>query len=66
MDALIVMQDLIRDSRPKRLLTLLLTMSNGNCKTCKKLACVQCVFLEHKEGHSYLSTEDVSGGKETC
>ena len=31
------------------------------CKTCKKLACIHCLLLEHnKEGHSYLSTEEVA------
>ena len=30
------------------------------CETCKKLACIHCILLEHnKEGHSYLSTEEV-------
>ena len=29
------------------------------CETCKKLACIHCVLLEHKEGHLYLSTEEV-------
>ena len=34
------------------------------CETCKKLACIHCVLLEHnKEGHSYLSTEEVAEKK---
>ena len=31
------------------------------CEKCKKLACIHCLRLEHnKEGHSYLSTEEVA------
>ena len=34
------------------------------CLTCKKLACVHCLLLEHnKDGHSYLSTEEVAEKK---
>ena len=34
------------------------------CETCKKLACIHCVLLEHnKEGHSYRSTEEVAEKK---
>ena len=34
------------------------------CETCKKLVCIDCVLLEHnKEGHSYLSTEEVAEKK---
>ena len=35
------------------------------CQTCKKLACIHCVLLVHKEteGHLYLSTEEVAEKK---
>ena len=34
------------------------------CEKCKKLACIHCLLLEHdKEGHSYLSTEEVAKKK---
>ena len=34
------------------------------CKTCKRFACIHCVLLEYnKEGHSYLSTEEVAKKK---
>ena len=33
------------------------------CETCKKLACIHCLLLEHKNGHSYLSTEEVAKKK---
>ena len=35
------------------------------CETCKKLACIHCVLLEHNkaEGHSYQSTEEVAEKK---
>ena len=34
------------------------------CETCKKLVCIDCVLLEHnKEGHSYLSIEEVAEKK---
>ena len=34
------------------------------CETCKKLACIHCLLLEHnKDGHSYLSTEEVAEKK---
>ena len=34
------------------------------CESCKRFACIHCVLLEHnKEGHSYLSTEEVAKKK---
>ena len=35
------------------------------CQTCKKLACIHCVLLEHNkaEGHLYQSTEEVAEKK---
>ena len=33
------------------------------CVTCKKLACIHCLLLEHKDGHSYLSTEEAAKKK---
>ena len=34
------------------------------CQTCKKLACIHCLLLDHsKDGHSYLSTDEVAEKK---
>ena len=33
------------------------------CETCKELVCTHCIVLEHKEGHSCLSTETVGEKK---